>query len=337
MEGRWYIDDVDIFTRYGVGITAEGINDLFLFPALKTPYFNDWPEQDGIDANLNDPKLQNKTVNISFACVKDPDENVENFLAFLNRDGYRSLYIASIDRVWQLRAATEASRRVFRNGQQFTIQFVDDFPRSQFFDTFYVIASEEKEVIRSEDFHFAYKASNEGFFQIKDGHGFPDMPKSLYQMDGVRFDEYGIIVEQAKESIFSMPAIKKNLERNLSNQDGVIYDMGMVRFASKDVTLKCCFYCDNLLRFWSNYMAFFTDLVKPKERSLWVSYTEESFPFFYKQTSNFKFSKTRQSISLRFDLVLTFTRFRPKKIVKVLGTENDRKIIIENMESLIVV
>ena len=52
-----YIDDIDIYARYGVVITSGGYDGLLAFPALKDPEANDWPEEDGVEVDLSDPKL----------------------------------------------------------------------------------------------------------------------------------------------------------------------------------------------------------------------------------------------------------------------------------------
>lgn len=292
MTGRWFIDNIDIYKKYNIGITKSGFNDLFLFPSLTTPYINDWQDQNGIDPDLDNPLLDNKNVNISFASVTDNNREIDSFLAFIASEGYKVLDIRSLGKTFQLRASTENNRTVYRNAQSFTVQFIDDFPRGLLNST-----------------------------ANKQGHGFTNLPKSKYLLDGVRLDEYGIVVEQGKAEIFKMPALKQNLERKISNRDSVIYDTGIARFQSKDVTLKCALYCDSTERFWKNYYSFFGALVKPNERMLTVEYAEDTYSCFYKNTANPVFYRSHGYVLLRFDLVLTFTRFRPMTTVYIWGTE----------------
>ena len=51
MKGDVYIDGIDIFSAYGANIT-DGLESLFLFPAIKEPESNDWPEEDGVEVEI---------------------------------------------------------------------------------------------------------------------------------------------------------------------------------------------------------------------------------------------------------------------------------------------
>ena len=44
-----YIDGIDVRDAFGVWVRKGGYDDLFTFPPMKPPYFNDWPEQHGIE------------------------------------------------------------------------------------------------------------------------------------------------------------------------------------------------------------------------------------------------------------------------------------------------
>lgn len=301
MINRWFIDDIDIYDAYKVGIVKDGFSDLFLFPSLKTPLIEDWHERDGIEVDLSSPFLNNKEVGLSFASVTEDNFLIDEFVQFLGGEGYRQLDIRSLDKLFQLRVSQENNRNVYRNGQTFTLQFIDDFPRG-------LLDSEA----------------------VRQGHRF-NLPKSDYLLDGVRFDEYGIIVEKGKAEVYKMPALKKNLERNIGNLDSVLYDTGFVGYQSKDVTLKCALYCDTMANFWQNYYSFFGDLIKANLRYLTVEYAEDVYACFYKQTSNPYFYKGSNYVLLKFDLTLTFTDFVPKKTYIVWGSQ-DGKIIITQDE-----
>jgi len=297
MRGRWYIDDTDIYAKYGVGILRDGFSDLFLFPSLKTPYTNDWHEYNGIDTDLTTPLLNNKNVNISFASVTRDNVYVDNFLTFITGEGYHILDIRSIGKTFQLRPSLESNRDVYRNAQEFTIQFVDDFPRNLL-----------------------------SVSATKQGHGIPNLPKSMYLLDGNRFDEYGIIVEQGKAEVYKMPVLKQNLSISTEDTDSVLYDADYVRFQSKDVTLRCALYCDTIEHFWQNYYAFFGDLVKPELRQLEVTYVDDTYSCFYKNTANPYFFRGKNYVLLKFDLVLTFTNYTPTNTIYVWGSQDGRII-----------
>ena len=330
MIGKWFVDGIDIYKEFGIEIQESGFNDLFLFAALLTPYTNDWPEQNGIQVNLNDPKLKNKEVAISFMSITEDNIQVDNFLSFITKGGYRDLEIKSLGRVFSLRVSTENNRIVYRNGQDFTIKFIDDFPRGQLFETISVWGDDNNNIIASEDSQYAILVEGAGIPISPMGHGFSNLLKSAYQLDGIRFDEYGIVVEQGRAEVYKMPALKENLSRNINGKDSVIYDADFVCFQSKDVTLKCALYCDTIERFWSNYMAFFSDLINPKERLLTVDYANDTYPCFYKNMTNPIFYRGEGYVLLKFELVLTFTQFEPMKTIYVWGTHDNKIIVTED-------
>lgn len=284
MIAKWYINNIDMYAEYNVGILADGINDLFMFPSLKQPYFMSWPERDGIEVDLTNPKLDNKNVTLNFASEDRNNAQIERFLTAITEPGYHNLQIRSLEKTFKLRVSNESNRIVYNNGQTFSIQFVDDFPRDLINST-----------------------------SIKQGHGISSLPASLYKLDGVGFEQYGLIVHKGKASVYSIPTIKLTLERNISTLDGRLYDADFVRFSEKDVVLNCSFYCDTIIRFWQNYSAFFNDLIKPNERKLYIGYTQQEFKCYYKHAGNFKFQKKRGYVLCQFDLTLVFTDFRPKQ------------------------
>ena len=72
------VDGVDIFRRYGAKVKRNGYVDLLTFPPLVTPDSTSWPEEDGVEVDLMDPKLDVKEVSISF--VADDANGLVNFL-----------------------------------------------------------------------------------------------------------------------------------------------------------------------------------------------------------------------------------------------------------------
>lgn len=118
-----------------------------------------------------------------------------------------------------------------------------------------------------------------------------------------------------------MPELKENLTVQSAYTHGVKYDTDFVRFKAKDVTLKCTFYCDSIERFWNNYCAFFSALVAPNTRKLFIEYMHDKFECYYKNTSNFNFIKEPGRVVCSFDLTLCFTNFRPKTVKNLLMVE----------------
>ena len=67
LKGRLYIDGEDIYTKYGVYVVKGGWNELIAYPPLKSVTYNDWQEQDGVEADLSNPVLNTHDVQIKFA------------------------------------------------------------------------------------------------------------------------------------------------------------------------------------------------------------------------------------------------------------------------------
>ena len=74
MTGKTFIGGTDIYTAFGAFVTDGGYEDLAQFPPLKAVDYNDWFEDDGIEADLSKPVLDTRTVSVPFAFVeKSPD------------------------------------------------------------------------------------------------------------------------------------------------------------------------------------------------------------------------------------------------------------------------
>ena len=58
MTTNLYIDGESALGRFGVRVTRGGYNGLLAYPSLREPEANDWPEEDGIEVDLTDPKLE---------------------------------------------------------------------------------------------------------------------------------------------------------------------------------------------------------------------------------------------------------------------------------------
>ena len=66
MRGELYIDNRDAYTDFGVWITRGGYDGLLPFPELVEPGRNDWPDEDGIEPDLEKPTLKPLELNITF-------------------------------------------------------------------------------------------------------------------------------------------------------------------------------------------------------------------------------------------------------------------------------
>lgn len=301
MTGAFYIDGIDIYARYGVVITDGGYNDLLCFPALKEPDANDWPEEDGVEVDLEAPTLEAKEVTISFAC-NYPDAG--DFIFMISQPGYHTLRITELTREWRLRLLTQTACKDYSRAVTFSLKFADDFPG------------------RSENYA---SASGGGLM----------LPVSEYEIDSVPLSQYGIEVIGGWDDLLKSPTVKQNLTRSFATSDGQLYDADHVVFNSKETTLKCSLSAVSTEKLWECYTAFFNDLIQPGERQLYWDYVGEEYPCYYKKSSGFKVVSLRDPVVLEFNLTLVFTVFRIGETEYLLATEDGELIETEDSEYLI--
>lgn len=301
MTGAFYIDDMDIYAKYGVVITDGGYNDLLRFPALKDPEVNDWPEEDGIEVDLDAPALEAKEVVISFACN---GINASDFIYAVSQPGYHTLRIAELGKEFRLRLLTQTAFKDYSRAATFSLKFADDSPG------------------RSE----SYPPPSGGGLSL---------PVSEYEIDDVPFSKYGIEVIGGWDDLQKSPTVKQNLTRSFATSDGQLYDADHVVFNSKETTLKCCLSAVSTAKLWQCYTAFFNDLIQPGERLLYWDYTAEEYPCYYKKSSGFKIVSLRDPVVIEFNLTLVFTVFRINEMEYLLSAEDGRFILTEDGEYLI--
>lgn len=274
MTGRLYIDGHDAYLQWGVFVVSGGWNEAISYPPLKTPEVNDWQEEDGVEADLTDPKLDTKEVSIRFA-YSGVYKRCLTFIDTLSDGAYHEFNCASIGRRFRLRMTQMPNLDMVKNLGFITIKFNNDFPLDG-----YTYRTPQSRIMRAED----------------------------YLIDGIPFTDYGCrILQGSLAEILKAPAVKQNLLRNLSTQEGAEYDGHRVTFKTKDVKLNCLMRADTLDELWRNYDALLYDLIRPEERMLEVSELEQIFPCYYKSASVTDFYP-EDRIWLAFTLTLVFTR-----------------------------
>lgn len=291
-----YIDDMDARSRFGVWVTKGGYNGLLTFPALKEPEENDWPEEDGVEVDLSDPKLEAKEITISF--LSDSNTAATDLLAYLGQSGVHTFRFPSLARQWQLRLADHPSNMVYPLATSFSLKFMEDVP------------------VRPA------------------AEGLPSpgvrLPESRYLLDGVPVSDYGVVIDVSRSALLKSPAAKLNLNRTVSTEDGQIYDAEHLVFQKKEATFKCRFKAASIGAFWSCYDAFFGAWIKPEERQLYVEEIGKAFPCYYKSSSAFRLLTLSGAVVVEFNLTLVFTSFRLYETDYFLATEGGDWIVTED-------
>lgn len=328
MTGDLYIDGIDVFAEYGVFITEGGYNGLVSAPKLKAIKYNDWAEEDGIEADLSNPVLDTKEFTVLFGCLDNSKK--EDFIHFITRVPYHDFEFKEIEAERKLRLISEQSKYTVATAQSFSLSFADDFPEKSLAKYVDVWGTEDNRIIMSEDEINAIIKDITPVSNAKKTEGESSIYQQYY-LDGVPFSSYGIsILDGSYDEVTKIPPVKKNLLLNYMNRSGAIYDNSWVKFQAKDVALRCCLRADSLNDFWNNYSSFISDLIQPNERKLYVGAANDTFSCFYKSCNTTIFTIVQGKIWYEFVLTLTFTNFKPKKSYFVWGTEDDRIIMTED-------
>lgn len=298
MNGTFYIDGIDVYLNYGIFITSGGYKDLACFPPMKSVSTIDWAEEDGIDADLSDPKLDTREVAITFAAHRPM--SVGAFLGKISDKAYHLFDLREMGRVYKLRLITESSLDSKHYLQTFTLKFANDFPLPD--DYTYILPQSTL------------------------------IAQSGYEIDGRPLAEYGVYVLQGSDAeILKLPSVKSNLLQNVKTQNGATYDGEVVKFQSKEVKLSCLMLAKTTSEFWRNYNAMLFDLVRPGERTLFVDNTGNHYTCYYKSCRVSEFFPT-DKIWFKFELTLVFTAFGVTDDEYLLASEAGEWIITEDGE-----
>lgn len=294
MRGNFFIDGQNAYDAFGVWIVKGGYKDLLKFPAMTEPEKNDWPEEDGVEVDLSDPKLEKKEIGISFLASRDI--YVGEFLEHLSASGYHTFRIPSLEREWALRLDSQKTCRIYSEATDFSLNFIEDQP-------------------------------------VRPALSLPDsglvIRPSLFELDGVDLADYGVVVDESMSSFQKMPTVKQNLTRKVSTIDGQIYDPENVVFNSKETVFKCRIKAADMNRMWNCYDAFFGALIQPGERSLYVDYMGNEFPCYYSKATDFKLLSLAPTM-ISFNLTLVFTVFRIDGVEYLLASQRGKLIVSQD-------
>lgn len=296
MTDRLYIDGRDAYAQYGVFITEEGYNPLVAFPPLKAVGSNNWPEEDGEEADLWDPKLDSQEITLKFGARGRIRTGL--FIERISDGAYHTFDFKSIGRSYRLRLVSQPSLELTEGLETFSLRLANDFPLSG---------------------EYLYQAP-----------ACTLVAPSGYELDGRDLAEYGVSILRGSEAeICKSPAAKKNLLQNLKHLHGAIYDQKQVNFQPKDIRLSCLMRARNLDEFWRNYDALLYDLSRPQERILYADKTGYEYTCYYKNCSVSRF-EPMDKIWLAFELNLAFTSFRVERDLSLLSSERGEWILSEN-------
>lgn len=296
MTEKFYIDNINAYSSYGVFVADGGYNELARFASLKNIQSNEWQEEDGEELDLSAPVLDSRELSIKFTAHGSKYE-LGAFIELLSDKSYHVFEFRELGRTYKLRLVSSANLDLAYQLGFVTLRFADDFPLD----------------------NYTYKAPLSTI-----------VSQSGYEIDGVSLANYGVFVLQGSlAEVEKSPAVKKNLLRNITSQTGAIYDEKTVTFETKEVKLNCLMRAGSLPEFWQNYDALLFDLSKPGERVLYVDNTGYEYPCYYKNCSVSTFAPT-DKIWFEFSLTLVFTSFRVYGDEYLLASEEGEWIVTED-------
>lgn len=273
-ENRLYINGNDAFLRYGVLLAQGGINDLIKYPTRKAYLYNDWFEQEGIDADLSEPLFEPKEVSLTF--YASSDSNLEEFVTDLTRSVYHTFEDKLLKRAFKLRLIKQTAVSLVNGFYFTTIAFADDFTADEMTK------------------NSSYPVSS------------ALLPDTGYTIDGVSLKDFDMAVLQGTdESLRNIIEVKQNVLHSSKYSSNLVYDkeQGYLTPTAKDATLKCLMRAENLEDLWNNWQALFLLLTRQGYRTLGKD-NLQSYMFVYKSCEIPLFYPT-DKIWLEFNLTIT--------------------------------
>lgn len=296
---RLFIDSKDAFDEYGVFVERNGYRQVVQMPAFKKIEVTDWPEHDGVEADLSQCLLDGRQLQVQF-CVVNVRWAEDLFIA-LSDGAYHEFDFVEAGRTLTLRLVSNGSFSSYIKLGKLTLTFADDFP-SGLKGTPYELG--ESEVVQRG-----------------------------YEIDGYDISQFGMwVLRGTDDSIRKAANVRENLKTTAKNMAGVSYDgVGDVHWKSKDVTLKLFVNAADLTEFWRRYGALYERLLGLGEHTLYFSPADVTYHFFYKSNAVSRFEiLTSGKVWCEFSVVLTLTDWHPVTAWMLLETEGEELVITEN-------
>ncbi|MCX6222487.1 MAG: hypothetical protein NTZ69_16065 [Bacteroidia bacterium] len=291
-----YVNGIDVFQTFGIILSEGSYASLICYPPLKPIEINVWGEENGIEADLSEPRIDTRQCALNFGAI-GANADISGFIAILSIGSYHDFYFSELSKTYALRLVSQSQNREVDQLGIFTLVFADDNPLSG----------------------YTYTAPSSSL-----------APEQMYDIDEFNLAEYGIwALEGNEDDIKKSPAVRMNLLVNSGSSKGATYDGVSVFFQEKDIELRCAMRAANLTEFWRNYQALLYNLTKPSERLLYVDSICEEIPFFYK-SANVDTLIVRNEVWCVFTLSLTIIAFVLGETEYILATESGIMIITED-------
>lgn len=275
MRGEFFIDGVNSLNTYGVFVWKGGYSSLLSVPAFKSLDITDWLDEDGIEVDLSDPKLQSKTVSLVLGFT-DIDL-LESFYGKLMEKSSHAFEFREIGLSLEMRMLTSGGLTGLIKTGKITLSFAVDEPR------------------------------------IQQGSPYPigvtRVAQRGYLLGGTDLSQFGCwVLSGTLQNTKKPTAVKQNLKVDSRYAAGTQYfpqQTGSVR-CSRDVTLSLFINARSSEEFWRCYNSLFHYLTTAGMKTIRFEDSEADDECFYKSSSVRSFEITRSGTWwLMFDVTLT--------------------------------
>lgn len=248
MTGDISINHTDIYKFYGMWVVEDGYNEFVAWPSFKAISFVNWPESDGIDPDLTEPKLAPREFSLRVASYKSWKNGIGSFCADMRAaKGIASIDAGSIGRTCIARFKGVTRITTARGITYADIIFTENIP------------------VQNEGAIITELAYNDD-----------------YTIDGKPFSFFNTrILEGSLSSITGEHRTKPVMEVDAADTDGVILGAPLLTFEPYNATLRCLMTASSLDVLWSNYDALCSRMTAPEERHIWAKNTLMEYKCYY--------------------------------------------------------
>lgn len=300
MNGDFLIDGVSAYGTYGMFVRQNGFADAVSLPSFKTIETVEWPEEDGIDADLSAPVLNRRTMNITFGFKHIG--RLPDFFAMMSGNHTHLFTFSDIGRTMTLRMTNNGSLSSLVRAGSLTLSLTEDA----------VPVSPGQPYALG-----ATRVTQRGFL-----------------LDGIDLSRYGCWVLEGFLSAWRRaPQVKENLTVSSRVVTGQTYygQTDGVKYRAKDLTLSLLMNATDVQEFNDCYDALVYALTRPGERTIRLGIMTREEECFYKSLKCERIEVCPSgTVWFKFSLTLTMLSFRPDGITALLAAENGYYVITED-------
>lgn len=234
MQGRLYIDDIDAFAAWGVYLQDGSGKNVVQMPPLKAVNTTEWAEYDGIEADLSNPVLDSRSLQLAFHVTDITGADL--FYDTLITSVYHNFRFPRIDKTYRLRLTSCGGISLYRRHGILTLTFAEDI--------------------------VVVPPATPSVANLVDSDG--------YRLDNKNLACYGLRVTEGSEAqVRRWADIRQRVRVSSRYSAGATYDgVGAVKVKNRDLTLSLHLHTDTVSAFWQRWNALYTTLLTPGEHNI---------------------------------------------------------------------